>query len=685
MYTKGYHADIKTTYKICIENIYLELYELTPHINNDSLLVSNFDFTNHIYQKFEDKQAIKDIGDKNIIKSKILSNLIIQNYTEFGFLLPSVLNLVSKYTHKNEISLENLNNRLRYQNQYNFNIEQTYKLITDRPIRFCSGYNIREDIYDRLGNFYIVHPDEKIIKRKVLTGKIYQISKQNKFIDKDFILSEKIFIYYQKCFYQNLLIDNQLVPIDGVIFHTNNIEKFTDIKFEYEKSIIGRILQNIIREFKIHKEDSLNRSFMITLIYSYVSKIDDIVALMITLLVNSELNLSNLNKNINLFKNLYQADDLFIYYSLAKKLYDRHLEFDQTNIENLKINFEKEKEAYLFQKQIIKKNLKNKSNYWELEIPLNVYERFNKLDNTNRLNSEKHLYDFVVENAKNISMENIIKFMDILNTLSINVDKIRAHKILKLYYEIKNTMNKLKNTYNNPNTQNQLLWFDYYLPIKLDIDEFTNIKKAFIYGFGLYQTIIYDPVSNSYLNINNLTTKYTLSKYTLSLKNEMAVYLFNDNLKNELSIIINSDLDTLVECNLYNYNPLFLETINTESNMNILIFKRLIEKLITIYQNKQKFINFLNTNKFNDKNLQKLHSYSNNYTEYIIRLWTTETNIYKKYNQIGGNKHRIIKINLTKVSKILNKLNITKTEFIQIIDQYKYKVKDNYLYLERPI
>ena len=684
MYTKDSHAHIKSSYKICIQNIYLELYDLTPRIYNDSLLISDFDFINHIYNKFETKQAVRFISNKFITNSKILANLIIHHYTENGILLPSVLNFMSKYTHRDDFSINKLREKLLSAHLYGFNIDQTYKLINERPTRFISGYNISEDIYDRLGNFYIIHPEENNIKRNLLTGKIIEIKKKDVFVKKDYLLSEKIFIYYQKCFYQNLLIDKQLLPVDGIIFYNNDIIKFTDIKFEYEKSISGRILQNIVGQFKIHENEMLNRSFMITLIYSYVCKLDEVVALMIALLVSSDLNLSNLNKNINIFKNMYDSDDLFVYYSLAKKIYEKYVDVDTTKILNIKTIFDAEKDMYIKQKNIILKNLKNKSNYWELDIPLNVYVRFNQLDNTNRLNSNKHIYNYMIEFAKNLTTENIINFMGILNSYAINVDHHKAHKILKLYIDIKNIMNKLKNAFNIPNSPNELLWFSYYLPLRLDINEFINIKKAFIYGFGLYQTIIYDPVSNSYLNINNLSTKYNISKYTLTGINEMAVYLFNNSIKNELSIIINSDLDTLVECNLYNYNPLFLETINTESIVNMKIFKRLIDKLIMIYQNKQKYINFLNTDIFNDDKLKKLHSYPNNYTKYILRLWTTETDFYKKYQQIGGNKHKIIKINLSKVSKIIRKLNINKTEFKNIINQYKYKIIDNYLYLEQP-
>jgi hypothetical protein len=270
--------------------------------------------------------------------------------------------------------------------------------------------------------------------------------------------------------------------------------------------------------------------------------------------------------------------------------------------------------------------------------------------------------------------------MNILKSLSIDVDQYKAQKTLKLYIEIKNTMDKLQNRNNIPNSQNELLWFDYYLSIKKDMDEFTNIKKAFIYGFGLNQTIIFDPSTKSYLNINNLSTQYTTSTNTLSAINDMGVYLYNNSIKNELSIIINSNLDTLVECNLYNYNPLFLETVNISSNMNTNIFQKLFNKLINIYKNKHKYINYLNTTNYNDDNLQKLHSYPNNYTEYIIKLWTTDIDLNKKYHQFGGVNNKYIKIKLDKIPSLLQKLNINKYQFKKLIKKYNYTIINDYLY-----
>lgn len=218
----------------------------------------------------------------------------------------------------------------------------------------------------------------------------------------------------------------------------------------------------------------------------------------------------------------------------------------------------------------------------------------------------------------------------------------------------------------------------YYLPIRINMDEFTNVKKAFIYGFGLFQTVMYDSSNNSYVKINQLTKSCNISKSSLSPISEFAVYLKHDLFKNELYIIINSNLDTLVECNLYNYNPLFLETINIKANINNLLFKKLLNNYISIHQNKHKYINYLKTDKYNDPKLQNIFTNSNNYTKYIIKLWTLDVDLNKQF----GGSNNIIKINLNKLSNYLHKYNISKNSFLEIIKDKKITIKNKYLYIK---
>jgi len=678
MYTKDSRSHIKSNYKICIQNIYSELYDLVPRIYNDVLLISHFNFMSHIYKKF-DESAFNNILSRTdiIVKSKILLNLIIFQYTYLGYLLPSIINLISKKTHIDFLNLKNLTDSLK-DSGYSFDYKETYDLVSNREIRRVSGYNIGTDIYDIYGDFYIIHPDENNIKRNLLTGKIIRKKSYESdiYIDTNYIISLKIYKYLKTCFSHTLFINHQIIADDSDIFYKNNIEKFSNIKFEYDKSIFGRITDNILRQFKLTDNDQTNRSLMMTIIYSYVCKLDHIAIIMICLLIHSDFSLKNLNPNIDIFKILYSNDDLYIYYSLALKIYENRNIFELDNFEYNKIRFESEKELYIKQKQIIKYNIKNKSNYWNIDIPLDIYKKFVVLDNQNKLNSEKNIFNYINEIAKSINPELGLKFYNLLKSLSLEIDLSKSIKILKSYIEIKNIIDKLKNNNKLPNTKNDLLWFDYYLPIRLDINEFENIKRAFIYGFGIYQTVIYDPATTLYFNINNLSKPYKISKYTLSSKNEILVYLFNNQLKNELSIIINSNFDTLIECNLYNYNPLFLENIKTTLNNNNIIFNNLVNKLMSIYTNRSKYINFLKVDKYIDPQLEKLFSYGNNFTEYLIKLWMHDITINTQF----GGYNNIVKININKLPRLLKKSNIQYNYFLKFIKN-KYYVKNNYLYI----
>ncbi len=680
MYMKDSRKNIKSNYKICIENIYSELYDLSPRIYNDIPLISNFNYVNHIFLKFDRNQVRKLIysESKQIIDSKIFLNLIIYQYTNQGYILPSILNLISKKTHSGVLTKNFLMNKLKL--NYNFNREETFNLISNRGIRYISGYDIKNDIYDINGEFYIIHPDEINIKRNLLTGNIIKIKKFNsdEYINTNQIISVKIYNYFKRCFYYNLFINTQIKYIDEDIFIMNDIEKFSTNYFQYDKSIIGRIIQTINNQIKLTDEETVNRSLMMTIIYSYVCKLDHIVILMIALLINSNFSINNLNPNIDIFKILYSNDDIYIYYSLALKIYQKHRLFEFTNFEEQKIIFNSMKDSYIKQKHKIVSDLKNKSNYWEINIPLDTYTMFNLLDNQNKLNSEKNIFNYVNEIAKNINPEIKTAFAQLLKSIVIDVDNAKSTKILKSYIEIKNIIDKLKNTQNIPHNNNDLLWFDYYLPIRKESDEFTNIKKAFIFGFGLFQTIIYDDDSGLYININNLSKKLKISPNTLSVRNEMAVYLYNNRLSNEVSIIINSDLDTLVECNLYNYNPLFINNIKNSTIINRSVFNKLLQKFISIHKNKYKYINYLNNDTYHDPNLKKLLSYPNNFTEYLIKLWTTDVDLDKQYG--GKISHNLIKINIDKIPKLLNKSNTTYKEFLKIIDD-KYYIIDRYLYI----
>ena len=67
--------------------------------------------------------------------------------------------------------------------------------------------------------------------------------------------------------------------------------------------------------------------------------------------------------------------------------------------------------------------------------------------------------------------------------------------IFNKYEELYNIISTKKNTLETEFNNNDLLWFKENVSFRKEINEFANIKKAFIYGFGSLQTVIY---SNKY-------------------------------------------------------------------------------------------------------------------------------------------------------------------------------------------
>jgi hypothetical protein len=684
MYKLGSKEKIKSEYSICTTNISYEIYELSSRIKKETSIISNNNFIDVIFKTL-DRDKIEEF-DKIIIDSKILKNLIVNQYTYLDILEPSILNCVSKKTHKEHISYDNLFNLLNGQYRYGFNIKETYNLISNRYIKTISGYTISTDLFDIFGDFYIIHPDEQNIKRNLLTREIISITKKdNIYVDIHFFISEKINIYFNLCFFNGLFVNNDLTLYNSKIFSENNVSKYEDLLFSYDKTIVGIIIQNMINKIDIKMSESgdnsiLQKSIFMTIIYSYLCRNQYIVIMMIALLINSDFSLKNLNKNINIFKSTYGNDDLYIYYSLAKILCSNNKLFDFSNKEKIKVDFELEKSYYIDEKQKIIHNLKNNINYWNLSIPIEVYNKFNALDNQNKLNSDRNLFEYINETSKNITDEISNEFTKLLNSLSIIVNNEQGIKILKLYIELKNFIDNVQNKHKEKNHNNELIWFDYNFPISVVNDEYTNVKKAFICGFGLLQTIIYDSHNNSYLKINQLSKLYKTSKYTISPISDYAVYLKYDAFKDELYIIINSEFDTLVECNLYNYNPLFLDTLNYNININNRVFKKLLYKFISIHKIKYKFINFLKTYKYKDDKLQKIFMAPNNYTKYLIKLWKIELN--ESNLQYGGFTDNTIKINLNKLHYYLQQNNISNNNFLKFLKHKNIHIDNKYLYIK---
>jgi hypothetical protein len=499
IYTKDSRMNIKSDFKICLDDISAELYDLAPRIYNDDYIISRFNWLSGIHQRFSIPKLVEKLkqGSPYIVDSNLLNNLISKQYSYMDRLLPSLVNLISIGTIRNltfkyfqsKILIDG--RQLRY---YMFGLNQlkTYNLITNRASRLISGYDIKSSLYDPFGTFYVVHPEENNIKRNILTGEIISVKKygSDKFISTDQIISHKIHIYVKKCFSYNLFINNNLQFVDNNIFRINDTQAFDNINFEYDKSTFGRIAQQMIVNFKLHDSLFINRALFFTLLYSYICDIDHIVMIMIMLLYLSDYHISGLNKDYHVYETLYDKNDLYIYYKLASSIYNDMSKYINKSNNSKEIEFIRLKDIFIQQKNEIKTNLKNKTNYWNLNMDLLTYDKFNTLANQNKLNSKTNLSDYIMESSKNINNNILSIYSDILKSHSIQIDSTTSIKAFKYYIDMKTQFDKLKNIDNIPNMANNLLWFKYHMPIRKNTDEWTNIKKALIYGFGLFQTVI---------------------------------------------------------------------------------------------------------------------------------------------------------------------------------------------------
>ena len=728
MYTKNSRLNNKSEPKICIENIFIDLYSLSASQKSDksnkyspheNYILSSIDWSDYIYNSIHDTNIKSNIElyAPELKESKIVNNLLFKQYTYRNVFLLSTFNLISKKIHKttfNNVAKFINNTTLIYTTFLSAN--QIYNCLSTRGIRQISGYDIKEFIYDQDGSFYIVHPNELKMKRNLLTGKIIEVNLPNNSgsIISENVISYKIYKYLSKCFSYGLFIDKNIKPIKQKIFLDHTISEFNKSNIYYEKTTIGRIVANIVANIKWHEKDN-NINWFVTyvIIYAYICNVDNLVLVMIALITWSNYNLAGLNSNIIFLKEKYGSEDLEIYYNIAVKLNEYMTTLMVVSSEKNKMDFEKEKKQYLNEKNKIKNNLINKQNYWNFDIPINTYERFNLLDNKNKLNSEVNLFDYQKEKNKSTQYDEqtINNLLGKFIGLGIVADRNSIIRFIKYYNDVLNQMNKLKNIDNIKTNTNDLKWFKQNVPINVSTDVWTNVKKAFIYGFGIFNVAVYHPKENLLYDIN--TNKVLqLSENSITTQNEFIVYLFKE--RNSLSIVINTDLETLVECSLFNFNPFSIYNFNV-LNINQTNFYEnnqisLFEKYVQIINKKQQFISNIllnNDNKnISDKKKYKLLADPNNLIPYVISLWTHDLvpQMFGNFKikginneQYGGeiksnvdtNINRTIityKININKLPKILRKFNISFDEYMNKINNlinqgHDIRIDNKYIYV----
>jgi hypothetical protein len=720
MYMRDSRKEFKSEPKICIENISNELCDIMCNKYDDKELIPVFEweilYCIQIPKKPGD-ELFKDFfngpSGNYLFNSKMLVNLLKEQYCYMGYFMLSIANFFTTYNSTNtinklETALSNINNILKYdfydEDKYcfitNFDLNKIYRLVPSRTSRYISGYNIKDCIYDTNGSFYIVHPEEKNIKRDIYSGKIISTKYHefNNYSINEYIISQRIHNYLKLCLHYNLLIDHSNIIIPKKIFSKNDIIKFSQYSLQYEKSNIGRISAKLTENLKLNESATLNRALIQTLIYSYIVNLDHIVLIMIALLHHSNYQLSGLNSNPSAFNTLFcsqntDSNDLYIYYKLALDIYTKINTIIKNNHQVQLINFSREKTQYINQKLQIMSNIKNKSNYWHLDIPIEQYMKFNTLDNQNKLDINKNISEYINENSKRPTKDTIKYFIEIIAESSINIDSNSANKLIKYYMESKNALDKLKNTNNSDTDINTMLWFKHNLPIEINNDEWISIKNSFIYGFSLNNTSYFDSENNEYIDTLHITKKFKPS-ITYTQPSEYIVYLNRNTLKNEISILINADIDTLVKCNLYTNSPLFIRVLNNLNSIpNDKLITKLYNQLNSIANNRNNYISHLKIDIPPHPNLnEKLFKYKNNFIENLMSIWTSNlpNQPYYNFTQLGGksisSNFKKIKIRINKIPYLLKKLNIDDFEFYALLNKlskngHNIYYHNNYLYI----
>ena len=170
---------------------------------------------------------------------------------------------------------------------------------------------------------------------------------------------------------------------------------------------------------------------------------------------------------------------------------------------------------------------------------------------------------------------------------------------MKYYLNMKYKIDRLK-------TNKKLIWFKNNIPIIKSYDVFENIKLSFLYGFSNFNTI-YKTSTIEYKNIEtniNYKIKKSITPYT-----KYMTYLIEQ--KDNIYVLINIDLDTLIKINLIKFSPYYLK-IKNNNILNI--------NIDNIIQNKYKYLKHIKSkdNIIESNNLLKK---SNNIIKYIFDLW----------------------------------------------------------------
>ena len=383
---------------------------------------------------------------------------------------------------------------------------------------FYTGFSI-QTVLDPTGTFYLIHPNEKLIKRNIL-GRIIEYNGDKKL---NIVSYEDIYKPFQKLTIKMKIVDLNIVSKTNIL--VNGISNIKGLK-----TVLGKKIDEFIQKIDNELTDEDAITFLTACSYNNYK---DIIA-MITMLQVCNKSLKSWyitkkikGKNVILFKEfnyIWQNDisDLVVLYNIWKKLQN---DFPNLFIINLLnnpnlLNSSKAKSNEYIKKYLLFRKEKGNSIDIPNDFDSKIFEACAKLYHSNKIR-DKNAFKILYANLND-------SFID----LNIKENYIKHHKKIELWCQL---------NYINKSTLNKFIERFYKISKKLitymykDTDKYTeqeDIIEIFkVYGSSIQKNLHHEPyelIIKPFLHgYPTQIALYNNSAYTLEHTLTKEIYNYN--------------------------------------------------------------------------------------------------------------------------------------------------------------
>lgn len=490
LYDKEKIVNNKTAYKIADINIKDTIVSLLKSDPQDNFIITAMNDINYI----PNLEKIIDLKTSNEYEPEYLIYDVLKNPRSYldiikkqYLYIPDISDITQYYTYYGKTNMQNYDGKKLLNNFKKYLIENHddyhYQEKQDFLSRSHTGYDdfiLRDDSL----SFYIIHPDENVIKRNLYTGKMEGIkcnlSVSNAYyyyllninnisvntqdiltcnfrnIDFDRFSLIKYYLAIDEAKLQLLIIDvpGQYIDrnieftniVDPVIKkYTNDYIKYINHYFTISPELTINIKSNILNKLNDIKSTAsiqiLNDlNYLLWYAYSIPYGIENDVVALITFIslapnINQWIGDLKSKNNVKRFFTMHMTEKGDIYFlwklwNTIKKLIEKENLFEIT-----KINIETEIQFKNYKERYLKKS----------KIPYDQFLIFDKMFKSGKLNVDDEFFYYVDQlsiDFKELIKKNVInKYLDIISKNN-NFDSEKIKEFLVEYLDILFTLNK---------------------------------------------------------------------------------------------------------------------------------------------------------------------------------------------------------------------------------------------------